>query len=469
VKKKKPGEWARGVGYNEQTWDPPVSPTKEDLDAFSPDNPVYITRYCGHQDWVNSKAFELAGITKDTPNPEYGEFVKDAQGNLTGIIVGFPARMMVAGLIPLATPEEQMDAVKIVQDMYLSTGVTSVQCASRIGMNRTDIGVGSLLSIPMMQSLYESGTLKLRVYDMMHFGAMKQLGKPLIGLYGNRYTVRAVKLGADGAIGARGAALFEDYEDQPGWKGRLRIDPATFGQECAEVLKNGFQVRTHAIGDYGIHCTLNAYEEAMKKNPNVTDPRCVVEHAQMIHYNDIIRFRRLGVIASVAPCHLTEEVIQNEEIPRIGIDRLLEVEPLSTLLSYGVHVACNTDSPASPINPFINIQAATTRTGFWKDQKNIPAGGVCLDNGLSRREAIMIYTIGSAYAEFGEKIKGTLEPGKLADMIVIDQDMLDEDKVLAKDIWKTNVLMTFIGGEKVFDLAEKTGGGPEDPLKPQDF
>ena len=203
VEKAEPGEWIRAVGYNEALWDPPVSPTKEDLDIVSPDNPVYITRYCGHLDWVNSKALEIAGIDATTPDPPMGKFFRDEQGNPTGIILGLTARMMVAKFLPQATPEEQMDSAVIVADLFMSSGLTTVHEASRISFERIPY-VGSALTIDMMKELYEKGLIKIRVYDMVHFDAMELLGGPQVGLYGDRYTLRAVKLGSDGALGSRG-------------------------------------------------------------------------------------------------------------------------------------------------------------------------------------------------------------------------------------------------------------------------
>ena len=427
-------EWIRGAGFNEAVWDPPISPNKDDLDPVSPDNPVYITRYCGHQAWVNSRALEIAGITKDTPDPDQGTIVREADGEPTGLLMG-TARGLVSQHIPSEwTPEQLKRATILADERLASVGLTSVH----------DAGSG-LSTINLMKELYEEGLIKVRVYQMARYrDVMTHFDEPKIGLFGDRYTIRSVKFGADGALGARSAAMLEPYTDRHDYSGLLYVEEDELAGQISDLLAIGFQSRVHAIGDRGNRVTLNAFEKALQQVP-VNDHRLAIEHAQILHLDDIPRFAELGVVASMQPLHATEDMLFAED--RVGPERILGGYAWRSLLDLGVVIAGGSDAPVSPPNPIWGIHAAVTR----QDRNNNPPGGWYPEQSVTREEALKMFTLDAAYAAFEEDIKGSLEQGKLADLVVIDRDIMDGSMVAADDIWKAEVLMTMIGGEFVYE------------------
>lgn len=441
VAEAKPGEWIQGRGFNQAVWDPPVWPTKEELDAVSPNNPVYVGRYCGHAAWVNSKALEIAGVTKDTPDPPNGAFLRDEKGEPTGILLEEGAMNAVRKHIPPFTEEQLTKGLILANNECLSVGLTGVHDAG-----------ASKENIELVKDLYEQGNLKIRIYQMVR-GPSESVDYflahgPEIGLYGNRYTIRSVKMSLDGALGARGCAMLEPFSDWPDktWTGVIRIPEDQFENEVKKVVQAGFQVRVHAIGDKGNRLTLDAYEAALNDLGFLgKDIRPAIEHAQILHFTDIPRFRQLGVVASMQPVHATEDMLFAES--RVGPYRILGGYAWKTLQSIDVPIAAGSDAPVSPINPFYGIHAAVTR----QDRNNNPPGGWYPSQCMTREEALKAFTVGAAYVAFEEDIKGTLEPGKLADMVVIDRDIMDETKVPASEIWKTKVLKTIIGGEVVYE------------------
>ncbi len=439
VEETAPGEWIQGRGFNQEIWDPPVWPTKEDLDVVSPDNPVYIGRYCGHAAWVNSKALEVAGIDKDTEDPPDGSFLRDQDGNPTGILLASGAMNMVRQHIPPWTEEQILEGMILANEDCLSVGLTGVH----------DAGAGKS-TIDLIKKLYEEGELQLRIYQMVR-GPVGDVDYyldkgPQIGLYDNHYTIRSIKMSLDGALGARTAAMLEPYSDwpDPDWLGVLRIDLDIYNDVIQRTLEAGFQSRCHNIGDRANRLTLDAFENALDV-VDIEDPRLVIEHAQILHPDDIPRFVELDVIASMQPLHATEDMIMAED--RVGPERILTSYAWRTLLDKGVTIAGGSDSPVSPHNPFYGIHAAVTR----QNRDNKPEGGWYPEQVVTREEALRMFTLDAAYAAFEEDIKGSLEPGKLADLAVINQDIMDPGKVAAEDIWKTEVLKTMIGGEFVYE------------------
>ena len=296
----KKGEWIIGRGWINDTWDDPSFPSKEDLDAVAPDSPVYLTRACGHAAWANTKAFETAGITKDTPDPAGGEFLHKQDGSLLGVVTD-QAQDPFNKAIPSYTKEQIQKIVLLAQQEFFSNGLTSVQDA------------GSPEEwVEAWQELYEKERLKLRIYVSMRVlgrpnyqelmeGSLKFFKKGLrIGMYDNRLTARAYKISLDGSLGARSAWMLEDYEDQPGHKGNGKWTNDQLYSVLYEARRAGFQTWCHAIGDAANRQCLDVYEQLLKELPD-KDARLRSEHAQIIAPEDIERFRKLGVI----PTHQT--------------------------------------------------------------------------------------------------------------------------------------------------------------------
>lgn len=435
VSKASPGDWIIARGYNEALWD--EIPHRRILDAFSPDNPVVLRRYCGHAHWVNSKALEAAGITAETPSPNAGHIFIDEDGNPSGILISAAGALVTDHIPPASelTEAEELDAVKLGSDTLLASGITTVHCASQTGIE----------DINLRRKAYEQGKLKVRVMDALAAEAAKELKRPLIGLYDDRYTVRWVKMFIDGSLGGRGAAMTEAYSDMPGEYGALRAlgqDQESYAQLVADLLEMGFTTRTHSIGDMGNHVTLNAFEKAMEKTG--MDPkqaRLVVEHAQVLRPDDIKRFANKQIIASMQPIHATEDMLFVED--RIGSKRAKTSYAWRSIIDQGGIIAAGSDYWVSPFNPFYGMHASVTR----QDRENNPPGGWYPELAMTRHEALKAYTMWPAYLEFSEDIKGSVTAGKLADFVVIDRDYFN---IPAEDIHKIQVLRTVLGGETVF-------------------
>lgn len=319
-----------------------------------------------------------------------------------------------------------------------------------------DAGKARAPTIERLKSQYEAGELKIRLNVMLHTSTAFEMGEPETGLFDNRLTFRATKVHADNELGPRRASLFEEYSDRPDFYGpwgkhRLRPEVGDEDQESeyaetvARLLQLGFQPRTHAIGDFTNHVILNAYERALTKTGiSGEDARLVIEHAQVLRrepVDDLVRFGKLGIIANIQAIHATEDMVWAED--RLGPERLPLGYAWRDLLDTGTVIAGSSDYAVSPFNPWYGLHAAVTR----QDRDNQPPGGWFPEQALTREEALRTYTNWAAYAEFAEDIKGSIEPGKLADFIVIDRDYMT---CPPEDIWKTQVLKTVIGGEVVY-------------------
>jgi predicted amidohydrolase YtcJ len=451
--KQRPGPdgWVVCRGYNDAIWDPPVA-HKGLLDPISGGHPVAITRYCGHATLANTRAMELAGIDAGgvpTPDPSGGTIVRDAQGNPTGVFID-GAQSLITRVIPAWPPlteEERRLALQLGSQAVLATGLTVVHDASGASMSE----------VLRREALYEAGLLKVRINNMLSRSTALALGAPQTGLYDNHYFLQSVKVIADGSLGGRGAALIEDYSDAPGYRGVLRVDPATFTAQTTELLGLGFATRTHAIGDLTNRLVLDAYETAMQATGKTGDEaRLAIEHSQILSPEDLPRFGELGIVASMQPKHATEDMLFAED--RLGPDRILGGYAWRDLLDDGVVIACGSDYSVSPYNPFYGLHAAVTR----QDQNNQPPGGWYPYQRMTREEALRCYTNGGAYVMFAEDILGSIEVGKLADFVVIDRDYMT---VPAEDIWRIKVLTTVVGGEVVYTAPEvaidiKPGSNP---------
>ncbi|MFC1729157.1 amidohydrolase [candidate division KSB1 bacterium] len=422
--------WLVLSGWMSDVWDPPVF-RKELIDAVAPDNPVYISRYT-HGSGANSKALELAGITRDTPDPSGGHIKKDENGEPTGEFVERAPSQLSRLIPPLPRTTDYEESRNLVEGTQLAvaSGLTTIHGASMTGYEEVQRRI----------KLYEVGLLRIRINEMVNENAAKRLGEPLN--HDNKYFVRSVKAFADGALGSRGALFIEEYSDYPGYHGEPRQSEDQIAQSATELLKIGFNMRIHCIGDGANRVAINAYERALKATGvDGKDARFALEHCQVLTAEDVPRLAELGIVASYQPLHATEDMHFAES--RMGTERLKYAYIWSELLDLGVVVATGTDYSVSPYNPFYTLHAAVTR----QDRENNPPGGWIPEQAMTREEALRAATMGGAYAMFAEDILGSIEVGKLADFVVIPVDYMT---VPAEDIWKIEPEMTVIGGETVY-------------------
>ncbi len=423
--------WLVLRGWMSDVWEPPVW-RKELIDAVAPDNPVYIIRYT-HGSAANSKALELAGITANTPDPEGGHIKKDENGEPTGEFVerAPPALLnLIPPLPPLTNYELSRNLVEGTQ-LAVASGLTTLHGASS-GTSYDDV---------MRElNLYEVGLLRVRINQMVSVDAAKRMGGPLN--YDNRLFVQSVKTLLDGALGSRGAHFLEEYADYPDFYGEPRSSEDQTTATAIDLLKIGFNMRIHTIGDGANRIALNAFEAALQQSgKDGRDVRFALEHAQVLTPEDIPRLAELGVIASMQPLHATEDMHFAEA--RLGAERLKGAYIWKTLLENDVVVATGTDYSVSPYNPFYTLHAAVTR----QDRDNNPPGGWIPEEALSREEALYAATMAGAYTMHAEDILGSIETGKLADFVVIPVDYMT---IPAEDIWKIEPDMTVIGGDVVY-------------------
>jgi predicted amidohydrolase YtcJ len=420
------GAWVQGRAWDQTNWGGEF-PDHTALTRAASGRPVFLTRVDGHAAWVNRKALELAGITKETPDPMGGKIVRDAQGEATGILID-RAQGLVSAKIPPPTDEQIRQRLRAAALECAKLGMTSVH----------DAGISAQM-LRAYQQLVAEKLLPVRVYAMIGGeGPLWQeyLRKgPEVGDY---LTVRSIKLVADGAMGSRGAAFWQPYSDDPGNSGLLILRQETIERVARQAAAKGFQVATHAIGDRANRVALDAYGAVLGED---NDKRFRIEHAQAISLPDFAKFRRFGVIASMQSTHATSDM--RWAVKRMGPDRLMGAYAWRRMLTAGVKFANGSDFPVEDPNPFYGLFAAVTR----QDQKGFPAGGWLPDQKLTRAEALHSFTLGGAYAAFEEKTKGSLEPGKLADFVVLDQDLMTVPELA---IPKIKVRMTFLGGRTVF-------------------
>jgi predicted amidohydrolase YtcJ len=422
--------WLVLRGWMSDVWDPPEF-RKELIDAVAPDNPVFISRYT-HGSGANSKALELAGITRDTPDPPGGHIKKDKDGEPTGEFVErAPAQLtdLIPPLPPMTDYEISRNLVEGTQ-LAVASGLTTIH-----GASRTDYE-----EVQRRLKLYEVGLLRIRINEMVNEDAAKKLGKPLN--YNNKLFVRSVKSLLDGALGSRGAHFLEEYADYPGFYGEPRRSEDEIAQSATELLKIGFNMRIHTIGDAANRIAINAYETALKATGiDGKDARFALEHCQVLTTDDVLRLPKLGIVASMQPLHATEDMHFAEA--RMGTHRLESAYIWRHLLDLGVVVATGTDYSVSPYNPFYTLHAAVTR----QDRNNNPPGGWIPEQALTREEALRAATMAGAYVMHAEDILGSIEVGKLADFVVIPVDYMT---IPSEDIWKIEPEMTVIGGEVVY-------------------
>src|SRR5256714_5823022 len=438
VDEAKPGQWVTGRGWIETFWTPPVFPTRWDLDKISPNNPVILQRADGHGTVVNSAVLKIAGITKDTPAPFGGEISKDKNGEPNGMLLD-AARSLVARHIP---PTSRADAERAV--------VLGVQRDIGLGWTQVQNPGGSYQDIAIYRKLYSEGKIKLRIYKVLSAPgreAQRLLAEgPIIGAYGNRLTVRALKFYADGSLGSRSAALLAPYSDDSKTSGFLTMKAEDVLPVFEEALRKGIQVETHAIGDRGNRFILDEYEKALKAVPpnqrKIAEPRWRVEHSQIVNPADIPRFKQLGIIPSMQASHAIGDL--HFAPARLGMERLKGAYAWNSFIKSGVVVAGGSDAPVERGEPMIEFYAAVAR----KDIRGYSGEGWHPEEKVTREQGLKMFTIWPAYVAFEENVRGTIEVGKLADLTVLSADIM---KIPEMEILKTHCVMTVIGGEIVFE------------------
>jgi predicted amidohydrolase YtcJ len=440
VDQARPGEWVTGRGWIETFWKPPVFPTRADLDKVAPNNPVILQRADGHASVVNSAAYKIAAISKDTPSPFGGEISKDkSTGEPNGMLLD-AAQGLVRRHIPATTPADSERAIELGVKRDVELGWTQIQDAG-----------GSYDDVDLYKKLYGEGKIKLRIYKAVHgpgpSSARLLAEGPTIGGFDNRFTLRTIKVVSDGALGSRGAALLAPYSDAPATSGFLTVKPEELDPMLQMALKQGIQVETHAIGDRANRFTLDEYEKAFKTVPpeqrKIAEPRWRVEHAQIVNEADIPRFAQLGVIPSMQPSHAIGDL--HFAPSRVGIPRLSGAYVWQTFIKSGVAVPGGSDAPVERGEPMIEFYAAVAR----KDQKGFSGEGWHPEQAATREQALKMFTIWPAYAAFEEKLRGSIEVGKLADFTILSADIM---KIPEAEILKTRCVMTVIAGEIVFEL-----------------
>lgn len=427
--KLKKGEWILGGRWDHENWTPNDLPTKDLIDAVTPDNPVFVQRLDGHMGVANSAALKLAGIDKNTKDVDGGVIVRDANGNPTGVLKD-TAMEIVDKVIPAPSFEQNLAGAQAATDYAASLGVTSVQ----------DMSAGAGLGA--YQELLRQGKLKTRIYAGNQLGNWQHLANGGVrAAFGDpMLRVGTLKGYSDGSLGSTTAWFFEPYKDSPNTSGLAVTEPNVIYSYVSGADKAGLQIMVHAIGDRGNATVLDTYERVAKEN-GARDRRFRIEHAQHLRTDDIARFGKSGVVASMQPVHLPDDGRWAGN--RLDEKRLKGTYAFRTLLDSGAHVAFGTDWAVAPLNPFFGVWAAVTRR--TADDKNpngwIPEQKITVD------EAVRAYTVGSAYAEFQDNVKGTLSVGMLADFIVVSDNIFTIDPVKISNV---KVVTTVVDGKIVY-------------------
>ena len=425
-------EWIQGRGWNQVLWESNEFPGANSLDLVVSDKPVWLRRIDGHAGWANTKAMELAGVTRESEDPNGGQIIRDENGYPTGVFID-TAMNYIASQIPTSTTEELKNALSMAMNRLASYGLTAVH----------DAGVSSQ-TIAAYKQLAEEGPLPIRVNVMLAASDPLFLDRLEEGYFrsdDDTLTINSVKIVGDGALGSRGAALIEDYSDDSGNRGLLRYNDERLEYLMRVAMNGGFQVNTHAIGDNANMKVLDNYERLISE----TDSRNLrhrIEHAQILRYEDILRFAQLGVIPSMQATHATSD--KNMAQDRIGEVRIQGAYAWRKLMQADTLIANGSDFPVESPDPFWGLHASVTR----QDQSNEPPGGWLPDERMSLEEAFASFTVNAAFAGHQENLLGTLEAGKKADFIIIDRDIF---KIPENELWQTQVLETWVNGEKITD------------------
>lgn len=443
VAKAKPGEWITGARYDHTLWGG-AWPTRADLDKVSPNNPVALSRASGHSTWANSLALKLSGITNDVPNPPAGEIQKDPKtGEPTGILLE-----TAAGLLKIVRPNLTPEEARAKQRLDMLIGMRH---AAMLGLTTVQTN-SSLAGMDYMRQLRSEGLLTVRWTGWFTLAEAARLGaRGMRSGQGDDWVrVGFLKGFIDGTLGDGTAAMFEPFTDRPESKGLPRMTQRRLDSMVILADRLGFQVGIHAIGDQGVHMVLNAYEQAALIN-GTKDIRHRVEHAQLIAPPDIQRFGKLGVVASMQPTHATTDMRFAET--RVGRERVKTAYPWRSLIASGGVIAFGTDWSVEPLDPMRGVFSAYARMNIEKME---PTDGWLPEQKLTMWESLYYYTWGSAFGEHMEHVKGSLAPGRFADIVVLDKDLY---RIPAAEILTTKVDYTIVGGRVVWDRATGTFAG----------
>lgn len=424
--------WIQGRGWNHTHWEIDRFPTAEELDRAESERPVWLSRVDGHAGWANTKAMEAAGITADTEAPQGGKIIRDENGEPTGIFVD-AAMDLIESEVPERSAEEEQLALEKALEQMRRHGLTSVH----------DAGV-DVSTWELYKDFADQEKMTTRIYGMISgagatFDTLSQNG-PVESYAEDRLALRSVKLYADGALGSRGAAMIEPYSDDPENRGLLFSTEEELTRYITKTASQGYQTNVHAIGDRANRVVLDAFERVRDSVEN-QGLRHRIEHAQIVSLEDIPRFGELDVIPSMQPTHATSDMNMAED--RVGPERIKGSYAWQTFLEQGTLVASGSDFPVEDVNPFFGLYSAITR----QDHDGKPEDGWYPAETMTREQALRSFTIDAAYAAHGEEKVGSLEPGKWADFILIDRDILN---VPVQEIWQTQVLETWVAGQKVY-------------------
>jgi predicted amidohydrolase YtcJ len=424
-----------GRGWDQNDWPDTRFPTHDRLSAAVPAHPVVLTRIDGHAIFTNARAIQQAGITRSTPDPAGGRIIRDANGEATGVFVD-NAMALVRRAVPPETRAETREGIRLAMRELNRLGLTGMHDAG-----------ADCNTIQLYEEMARAGELTARNYvmvagrDTICLNRVLQAG-PRDNVDGRLLlAVRAIKLSADGALGSRGAKLIEPYADEPNHTG-LELIPADFIEHVAlRALRGGFQLNVHAIGDGANRTVLDAFERALRAVPTA-DHRFRVEHAQILHANEMPRFARLGVIPSMQTVHQTSDMYWAEN--RLGWTRTLGAYAWRSLLDSGVIIAGGSDFPVESADPLLSFHAAVSR----QDAHGWPEGGWLPQQRMTRDEALKHLTIWPAYASFREDLVGSITTGKLADIVVLSRDIMT---VPVADILTARVELTIVNGNVVYE------------------
>ncbi|RZK49682.1 MAG: amidohydrolase [Pedobacter sp.] len=421
-----PEGWLLGRGWDQNDWPGKEFPDKAKLDELFPDRPVMLTRIDGHAAIVNQKAFEMAGLTSAVPI--VGGEIQVKNNQLTGILID-NAMGLIAEKIPSPDLDKRKQLLRDAQQASFEMGLTTVvDCGSDFEL------------VELMEAMQSENDLKMRLYVMLsdaekNYDYLIKRG----AIKTDRMNVRSFKVYGDGALGSRGACLLHPYSDKPTQSGFLLSNLEHYEKVAQKIYDNGFQMNTHAIGDSANRAILKIYQKVLGgKN----DKRWRIEHAQVVNSADFERFGQASIIPSVQPTHATSDMYWAED--RLGASRVKGAYAYKQLLAQNGWMPLGTDFPVEHVNPMYTFFAAT----FRQDAKLYPAKGYQMENALSREEALKGMTIWAAKGNFEEGEKGSLEKGKFADFILLDQDIMKAD---ANQILNNKVIKTYIQGEKVYE------------------
>lgn len=418
-------EWIQGRGWDQNKWQVKEYPDKSKLDSLFPTTPVFIKRIDGHAALVNSEALKRANINNFTKID--GGIIETKNGNLTGILIDNAVDLLTS-IIPAPTEEVTVKALLDAQRNCFAVGLTTVDDAGQ-----------TKYVIDLIDRLQREGKFKMRMYEMLDPSKENFEYYFKNGIYKtDRLSVRSFKFYADGALGSRGACLLEPYNDKSDSYGYI-VEPISFYKKYSkEIYEHNFQMCTHCIGDSANRLMLDIYGDVLKEK---NDSRWRIEHCQVINKNDFVKFGKFSIIPSIQPTHATSDMYWASE--RIGNERIKGAYAYKELLKQFGKIAAGSDFPVEEINPLFGFYAAVSR----QDLKGFPEGGFQIENALSRVEALKGMTIWAAFSNFEENEKGSIEPGKFADFVILDEDIM---KIEIKRVPEIKVLATYISGEKVF-------------------